>query len=820
MHKAIRVFLSSTFLDMQQERDYLNRIVFPRFQRECRKRGVSFYCVDLRWGITEEESRNHQTINLCLAQVEKCQPYFISLLGNRYGWIPDNSELLEQSYPWMRAYPGRSATELEIIYYLLHSPNKADAFFACKASSLEESRFDDGQQAQILALKNHITAETGHAPVEYASVEALAEQVYAAMMVWLDEKHPSVARADQLENDIAYYRNLMRSASPFSILATLERQDPEVLSHPLKYAGESVAGFDTFERVVHSCGYAFLVEPAYCEFTCNRYFDYVAQYNSCICIHLDASQRLRSGYEICRRLLQELIKKYPAFAGSAAPLREKESAQTYRKLCSAINHILKTLNDPQPLYIFITNLHLLSRDHPDYWLNFLPACRGENVHIVVSSADRDQSLPMEACGVCTVHPFPIKIGNDGFYDSAYLANFLSGIYNRGKKLTVNHIDTLFKNGVFRNQQETDLAVHYLINYVTFDHLDASIALIAGCTAAGKSVFRAILDRRMEDLDATSRNAAGLLLQLICTAALEESELCDILHQCGVSNYTFTRAMEAIRPLLGIQDGGYCLFAPCFASELPEPALPDAAANSLYRSYVQRISDQPTQDSLKTAYRLMGLLIRWKHFDLLKQFVSLERILELSRTMDYHLLRMGWKTLHEAQMLNMEELYPVYIGKNATASYRNPIYDFFIKLETSVREKSEFDDYLDIPSYHSTDLERWFLDDLSTGEYQYFRSLQGLAGYKLPDSGLSLMRNSLDLTADFCPMFRAYLHDVVCKYLHRLNAFCSKYAMRDYLLLARQSGNMRMFADAWRLLEKTDKNTHIPDHLNQKLEPYL
>ena len=56
--RRVRLFISSTFRDMNAERDYLNTYVFPQVKDYCRRRYIDFIPVDLRWGITEEESKN------------------------------------------------------------------------------------------------------------------------------------------------------------------------------------------------------------------------------------------------------------------------------------------------------------------------------------------------------------------------------------------------------------------------------------------------------------------------------------------------------------------------------------------------------------------------------------------------------------------------------------------------------------------------------------------------------------------------------------------------------------------------------------------
>ncbi len=54
--RQIRVFISSTFCDMQAERDYLVKFVFPQFRKLCESCMVTWGEVDLRWGVTDEQA--------------------------------------------------------------------------------------------------------------------------------------------------------------------------------------------------------------------------------------------------------------------------------------------------------------------------------------------------------------------------------------------------------------------------------------------------------------------------------------------------------------------------------------------------------------------------------------------------------------------------------------------------------------------------------------------------------------------------------------------------------------------------------------------
>ena len=86
--RVVRVFISSTFRDFGVERDLLIKRVFPELRRRARDRFVEVIGVDLRWGITEAQSQKGETLPICLREIERSRPYFIGLLGERYGWTP------------------------------------------------------------------------------------------------------------------------------------------------------------------------------------------------------------------------------------------------------------------------------------------------------------------------------------------------------------------------------------------------------------------------------------------------------------------------------------------------------------------------------------------------------------------------------------------------------------------------------------------------------------------------------------------------------------------------------------------------------------
>ncbi|HYG57156.1 MAG TPA: DUF4062 domain-containing protein, partial [Symbiobacteriaceae bacterium] len=128
---TVRIFVSSTFADMHAERDYLTDVVFPELRERCARRRLHLVDVDLRWGVTEEEAEGGKALTICLEEIDQCRPFFICLLGERYGWVPDRQQLPSgRRFRWIRhGRPGRSVTALEVFHAVLRNRELADQSF-------------------------------------------------------------------------------------------------------------------------------------------------------------------------------------------------------------------------------------------------------------------------------------------------------------------------------------------------------------------------------------------------------------------------------------------------------------------------------------------------------------------------------------------------------------------------------------------------------------------------------------------------------------------------------------------------------------------
>ncbi len=64
--RTLRIFVSSTFSDLKEERNALQAYVFPRLRELCAQHGCRFQAIDLRWGVRDEAGLDQQTMKMCL----------------------------------------------------------------------------------------------------------------------------------------------------------------------------------------------------------------------------------------------------------------------------------------------------------------------------------------------------------------------------------------------------------------------------------------------------------------------------------------------------------------------------------------------------------------------------------------------------------------------------------------------------------------------------------------------------------------------------------------------------------------------------------
>ena len=210
--RSVRIFLSSTFRDFGEERDLLVKRVFPALRARLRDRFVELVDVDLRWGITPEQAERGEVLPICLSEIDRARPYFIGLLGERYGWIPPEDgyaiDLLERQ-PWLDEHRGgKSVTELEILHGVLNKPHMhSRAFFYYRAKTYSKTKGGDylpastEDQNRQDELKTRIK-KSGYPVTQYKDPEALAKRLEKDIWELLDRDFPAADVPDAFERDI------------------------------------------------------------------------------------------------------------------------------------------------------------------------------------------------------------------------------------------------------------------------------------------------------------------------------------------------------------------------------------------------------------------------------------------------------------------------------------------------------------------------------------------------------------------------------------------------------------------------------------------
>lgn len=197
--RAVRVFISSTFRDMHAEREVLVKHVLPELGKRCAERDVEFSFIDLRWGITDEQVAEGRVLPICLDEIERCRPFFVGLLGEYYGSVPDGiSPELVLLYPWLSDAKGRSVTDLEMSAVLHDSASAFRTFFYFRdraylqrlSESLREEWTSTAESAAMLRQLKERVQKKASTVTDYSEPESLTELVVDQLWTAIESEFP------------------------------------------------------------------------------------------------------------------------------------------------------------------------------------------------------------------------------------------------------------------------------------------------------------------------------------------------------------------------------------------------------------------------------------------------------------------------------------------------------------------------------------------------------------------------------------------------------------------------------------------------------
>jgi nephrocystin-3 len=269
LDREIRVFISSPFTDMQQERDTLVKKAIPKLRRLCMQRDVAFSYVDLRWGVTAQQNETAVSLLLCLREIESCN-LFVGFYGERYGWCisperdQQQNDLLRRSiaaaskeYPWVSDMSSLSMSEIEMRMVVdrkyTHGDKSSwfylrDPYFVEEVPEKERHLYrseSDRSHGQLEAFKRYLSIHSR--PQNYSRPTDVSELVYEDIKNHIDHEYPAEARLSPLERE-RFRHNVYSRTFTHCYLANevyfnhLDKHVSSVLTMPLVLCGESGIG--------------------------------------------------------------------------------------------------------------------------------------------------------------------------------------------------------------------------------------------------------------------------------------------------------------------------------------------------------------------------------------------------------------------------------------------------------------------------------------------------------------------------------------------------------------------------------------------------
>lgn len=491
-NRQIRVFISSTFRDMQAERDHLMTKTFPLLRQKAARRDVSLVELDLRWGITEEESQSGRVVQICLNEIDNSRPFFIGLLGDRYGWCPDRRKLagntlLEERYPWLgeELERGVSITEIEMQYGVLRSPETVNAFFFLKKGS-------DESDERLRRLKDAIRNDLRYPHAEYENPEQLGRQVEAAFDELLDRLFPQ-GELTPLEAERLAQRAFLRSRCGVYIRNEKDFEALDTFLHDdrrqLVVTGQSGMGKSALiANWIDGIG----KDPA-----------------RSVIYHFVGNSGAEGDYRrILNRLNDEIRDLY------AIEDDERGDSDPGK----ALQELLVQAGNRKPLLVVLDGIDQLADEQDAKLLNWLPEAP-EGVKILFSTREDDAvttTLRRRGYPEHSVHPL----------DQSQRRKLIGDYLHRyGKSLIAERIDRIVTAPVTRNTLVLRTLLDELVSFGVHEQLDRRIDRYLEASDT-EDFFQRVLQRAEEDYgEQLVRGTLSLIA--VSRAGMSEPELLEI-----------------------------------------------------------------------------------------------------------------------------------------------------------------------------------------------------------------------------------------------------------------------------------------------------
>lgn len=549
--RVIRVFVSSTFRDMHAERDELARRVFPVLRKRCEERGVIWSDVDLRWGIPEEKTA--KVLSICFDEISRCRPFFIGLLGDRYGSDPESvpDDLLARE-SWLNDHRGASVTELEIRHGVLRHPELAPyaRFYYRDPASVESlpdeqkaSRVETASRRSQLEHLKHDIRRSG-APVyeNYRNASQLGECVLRDFGTIIDRLFPEGSQPSPMARETAQHEWFARSRVPVEL-------------RPGYFAGAYVGRSDAADRLsAHARGHgpplAVVGDSGVgkTSFLANWAFQYRERHpDDFVLLHfVGATPDSTDWAAMVRRLAGELQARFGI--EDAVPDDEAELRVAFGRLLNRAGELGHTV-------LSIDGVDQLEDRNGAPDLVWLPRHIPAAVRIVLSSRQGRTADEIERRGWPTLDLHPLEPPDCRILVQKYLAQW-------GKELSPARVDRVIAAEQTANPLFLSTLLNELRLFGEHEELDHCIGEYLAAPTIER-LFETVLQRLQGDYEHERPGLVGEALSLLGSSrrGLTESELLDLLGtgEAPLPHAYWTPLHLAIEPFL-VRRSGRLMFS--------------------------------------------------------------------------------------------------------------------------------------------------------------------------------------------------------------------------------------------------------------------
>jgi len=671
--KGVRIFVSSTFKDMGAERELLVKNVFPRLHALCSSKHINFSFVDLRWGITKEMSEGGQAISACLDEVEYSYPFFISMLGERYGWhlgVGDD-ELFQSSldsaiisHPWVKSFQDRSVTELEIISGALRWVDWEERAVDYIEQIVENQVFVKDEEWRMKREKvkaffwlrhpAYIESVPSGQKTDYYVESFMAKEKIENLKTRINASGFPVSPYRVLRDfETSVYNTLSSAITSMFSQEQISHEEIELRAHmnfidnQAKFYGEIdydirrvhafINNSTTSKPLIIGCRTnATLGKTTLLSAVAKKYHS--ANPYGLVAFHfVGASERSYYHWEICRNIMYQMKKHWKV---------DRKIPEQKEELVAVFRLWIEEAQERGGMIMILDGLDKMSTSEQAHELDWLPSCFSTSVRVLLSSSNSETiEEAVRKYGWTDQHKLDVL--PERFVTSitrTYLNHF-------GKKLNDTQLTVLQRSKTVQDPTALRIILEELCATGSFETLDNLLREYASAPRL-PDLYNKVLQRWEDDEHGLGRdNVTKVLSSLVCTTqGLEEYELLDFTE---ASHVCWTMLSHYLGTRLTIQNG---------LVSLPKGSLASFISKR-YQEYIttmrlplaKYLSSKPL--TLRTIREIAFLYINSSRYDKLCKFLSKSVVLKTLYTDEYkYELCQWWKDIAGNGAGNAGEAY--------------------------------------------------------------------------------------------------------------------------------------------------------------------